>query len=135
MTTASALTKPDWGVVGFRYDQVVQPVLDRHCIECHNERNQPAGVDLKEVSSRRCAQCHEDKLPRKYYTRMLKPENNSFLLAPLAKMAGGTQKCGTPIFKTKDDPDYKKIINVFAPIRKLLRETPRADMVPFETGR
>ena len=90
---------------------------------------------LKEVSSRRCVQCHKNKLPRKFYTRMLKPENNSFLLAPLAKKAGGTQKCGTQIFKTKNDPDYKKIINVFAPIQKLLRENPRADMVPFETGR
>jgi len=40
------LTPPKWGVTGFRYDQVVQPVLDKHCIKCHNERKQPKGVDL-----------------------------------------------------------------------------------------
>ena len=31
------LTEPDWGVTGFSYDQVVQPVFDRNCIQCHNE--------------------------------------------------------------------------------------------------
>ena len=270
-TAADKLTKPEWGAVGFRYDQVVQPVLDKNCIRCHNERNQPGGVDLtgdktdffnvsydilarkgtqgekdfmnhgsplgpagdaqrgespytswiwtingaghntleiapyrwgspasklaeiirtghpdrngkprvnvadadrrkvyhwidlnvpyygtsssnhknrlgcrrmypyelgkvlKEVSSRRCIQCHENGVPRKFYTRMLKPENNSFLLAPLAEKAGGTQRCGKPIFKTKDDPDYKKIIDFFEPLKELLHKNPRMDMVPFET--
>jgi hypothetical protein len=272
-TAVDTLTKPKWGAVGFRYDQVVQPVLDKYCIECHNERTQPADVDLtgdktdffnvsydilarkgtqgeknflkhgspvgpagdtargespytswiwtingaghnvleiepyrwgspasklaeiirsghpdkngkprvnvadadrrrvylwidlnvpyygtstsshktrlgsrrmypyeidgvlKEVALRRCVQCHKSGLPRKFYTRMLKPENNSFLLAPLAKTAGGTEKCSRAIFKSKDDSDYKKIIGVFGPIQKMLREKPRADMVSYEITR
>ncbi len=263
------LTPPEWGPVGFRYDQVVQPVLDKYCIECHNERRQPAKVDLtgdktdffnvsydilarkgtqgerhflrhgspvgpagdavrgespytswiwtingsghntleikpgrwgspasklaeiirsghpdkkgkprvnvadadrrkvymwldlnvpyygtsssdhkqrlgsrrmypyeldgvlKEVAARRCAECHKGAVPREYYTRMLKPENNSFLLAPLAKDAGGAEKCGRAIFKSKDDPDYRKIIEVFQPLQELLVQRPRADMKPF----
>ena len=267
------LTKPEWGAVGFRYDQVVQPVLDKNCISCHNERNQPGDVDLTgdktdffnvsydilarkgtqgennflnhgspigpagdavrgespytswiwtingaghntleiaprrwgspasklaqiirsghpdkngkarvnvadadrrrvylwidlnvpyygtsssnykkrlgsrrmypyeldgvldEVASRRCASCHESGIPRKYYTRMLKPENNSFLLAPLAKSAGGTEKCGKAVFKSKNDPDYRKITEVFSPIQEMLEEKPRADMVAFGTHR
>ncbi len=40
------LQQPAWGVKGFSYTEVVQGVFDRHCIECHNEREQPAGVDL-----------------------------------------------------------------------------------------
>jgi hypothetical protein len=40
------LRRPAWGVKGFSYSEVVQGVLDRHCIQCHNEREQPAGVDL-----------------------------------------------------------------------------------------
>ncbi len=271
--TPQELTPPKWGVAGFRYDQVVQPVLDKYCIECHNERQQPADVDLtgdktdffsvsydilarkgtqgennflshgspvgpegdaargmspytswiwtingaghnvleiepgrwgspasklaeiirsghrdkdgkarvavadadrrrvylwmdlnvpyygtsssnhkqrlgsrrmypydldpvlKEVASRRCAECHKDNIPRKYYTRMLKPENNSFLLAPLAESAGGTQKCGRAIFKSKDDPDYKKIMDLFQPLKDMLEERPRADMIAFGTDR
>ena len=40
------LTAPPWGVKGFSYREVVQPVLDRNCIACHNERQQAGGVDL-----------------------------------------------------------------------------------------
>lgn len=265
------LRRPEWGVAGFRYDQVVQPVLDKHCIKCHNERSQPAQVDLtgdktdffsvsydilarkgtqgennflnhgsptgpngdaargespytswiwtingaghntleidprrwgspasklaeivrrghpdkdgkarvhladadrrrvymwidlnvpyygtsssnyknrlgsrrmypyeldpilNDVAKRRCNDCHKSGIPRKYYTRMLKPENNSFLLAPLAKSAGGTEKCGRAVFESKDDEDYRKIIDVFRPIREMLEEVPRADMVAFGT--
>ena len=271
--TVQELTPPAWGPVGFRYDQVVQPVLDKYCIGCHNERNQPKDVDLtgdktdffsvsydilarkgtqgqtnflnhgspvgpagdkargqspytswiwsingaghntleieprrwgspaskladiirtghpdkkgkprvavedadrrrvymwidlnvpyygtssssykkrlgsrrmypyelddvlKDVASRRCADCHKKDVPRKYYTRMLKPENNSFLLAPLAKSAGGTQKCGQAVFESTKDPDYKKIIEVFNPIREMLHDKPRADMLAYETNK
>ena len=65
---------------------------------------------------------------------MLKPENNSFLLAPLAKSAGGTGKCGRAIFKSKDDPDYIKIIDLFQPLKDMLENRPRADMIAFDTA-
>ena len=87
---------------------------------------------LGDVASRRCASCHEKGAPRKYYTRMLKPENNSFLLAPLAKSAGGTEKCGQAVFKSKDDADYKKIMEVFEPIQEMLYHRPRMDMVALD---
>ena len=263
------LTEPDWGVAGFSYDQVVQPVFDRNCIECHNEREQPGGVDLtgdktdffnvsydilartgtqsengwihhgspvgpggdatrgmspyaewiwtingaghnvleigprrwgspasklaeiirsghpdkdgkpqvdvadadrrrvylwldlnvpyygtsssnhkrrlgsrrmlpdnlestlKEIAARRCVQCHEKGIPRKFYTRMLDPENNNFMLAPLAKQSGGTEKCGQAVFKSKEDRDYQKLLEVFRPIQELLEQRPRADMPGF----
>ena len=86
---------------------------------------------LKEVAERRCSTCHADGVPRKFYTRMLKPENNSFMLAPLAKEAGGTQKCGKAVFKSKDDADYQKLLDVFRPIKELLERRPRADMKNF----
>jgi len=88
---------------------------------------------LKEVASRRCAECHKSNIPRKYYTRMLRPENNSFLLAPLAKSAGGTEKCGRAVFKSKEDQDYRKIMDLFQPLREMLKERPRADMLAFDT--
>lgn len=263
------LRPPTWGVVGFRYDKVVQPVLDRHCVSCHNERQQPGNVDLsgdktdffsvsydvlcrtgtqgewnwrrhgspsgpdydkvrgqspytswiwtingaghnileisprrwgspasrlaeilrsghpdkdgktrvnvadadrrdvylwldlnvpyygtsssnhknqlgsrrmypdeldatlKEVWVRRCASCHKDSIPRTFYTRMLEPQHNNFLLAPLARQAGGTEKCGQAVFKSIDDPDYRKLLEVFRPVRDLLKSRPRADMPGF----
>ncbi len=52
-------------------------------------------------------------------------------MAPLSKKAGGTEKCGRPVFGSKDDPDYRKILKTFEPIHKLLKERPRADMKGF----
>jgi hypothetical protein len=94
----------------------------------------PQALDrtLKDVSARRCASCHKKGLPRKFYTRVMKPQNNNFLLAPLAKSAGGTEKCGKAIFKSTDDPDYQKIIKTFEPVHELLRKRPRADMPNFK---
>jgi hypothetical protein len=86
---------------------------------------------LSEVASRRCASCHQEGIPRKFYTRVENPQNNSFLLAPLSVAAGGTQKCGPAIFASKDDPDYQRILETFAPIHALLKARPRADMKEF----
>ena len=267
--TPRELVKPAWGVKGFSYAEVVQPVFDRHCIKCHNARSRPNNVDLSgdktdffnvsydvlsrtgtmgmwkwhihgtrrgpehdasrgmspytewiwtingaghntleidpyrwgspasrladivrsghpdadgkprvsvpdedrrrvylwidlnvpyygtassnhkrrigsrrmyppkldaalaEVSKRRCVECHAQKLPRTFYTRFENPRDNDFLLAPLAKSAGGTEKCGKVVFASTADPDYRKIIETFEPIHKLLDETPRADMAGF----
>lgn len=87
---------------------------------------------LSEVASRRCAECHQGGIPRKFYTRVMNPEKNNFLLAPLALDAGGTQKCGKPVFASAEDPDYQKILRTFAPIHALLKARPRADMPGFE---
>lgn len=86
---------------------------------------------LAEVASRRCASCHQPGVPQTFYTRMLKPENNGFMLAPLAKSAGGTEACGRAVFASKDDPDYRKILDVFRPVQELLKKQPRADMPGF----
>ena len=40
------ITPPDWGQENFSYWKVVQPVLDKHCVGCHNARTHPKGVDL-----------------------------------------------------------------------------------------
>ena len=258
------LTPPPWGVKGFSYLEVVQPVLDRYCVECHNARATPKEVDLSgdrtdffnvsydilarkgtlgerrpdehnvrldsrdegrspytswiatingadynilmaepktwgspkskladivlsghpddkrkprfqmdadsqrrivawidlnvpyypssapdypktmgcrrlmpeqldavlnQVAKTRCTQCHEKGVPRKFYTRITNPELNNFLLAPLAKSAGGTEACGQAVFASKADPDYQAILKTFEPVQKILREKPRSDIL------
>ena len=63
-----------------------------------------------------------------FYVRITNVQDNSFLLAPLAKSAGGTEGCGEAVFKDKTDPDYQRILAEFAPNTKLLKERPRLDM-------
>jgi len=40
------LKEPEWGATGFSYAHVVQPVLDKHCVRCHNAADRPGGLDL-----------------------------------------------------------------------------------------
>ena len=115
----------------------------------------PSTLDavLNEVASRRCAGCHEKgnvyrrdwthrtqnqfqypqeeidgTIPRRPWVRISEPELNPFLLAPLAKSAGGTEQCGKVVFADRNDPDYRKIVETFAPIQESLKQTPRIDM-------
>ena len=43
---ARKLEKPEWGVRGFSYARIVQPVWDNHCLACHGAANPAAGLDL-----------------------------------------------------------------------------------------
>ncbi len=249
MRPARDLVEPEWGVRGFSYAHIVQPVLDQHCVECHDARERAGGVDLsgdktdffnvsyetlarqgrpgenpftkwiptfngqeanilevtpqhwgspasklaeivlsghpdadgkprvrvdaigqrrifawidlnvpyygtsesnhydltgcrqmvpgtleqvlKDVASRRCSTCHHNPqgIPRDAYVRISQIEHNSFLLAPLAQSAGGTQRCGQPVFASRDDPDYRAIVDTFLSVDQLLQQSPRMDMV------
>jgi len=259
------LELPEWGRQGFGYAQIVQPVLDQHCVECHNPHEKQASIDLSgdrtdyfnvsyevlarrnqgrtgspfvswiptyngeewnileitpkawgspqsrlaelvlsghpdeqgkpridmdeaarrrvlmwidlnvpyyptadtahpdrpacrqmlptdlqkvmdDVYARRCAACHEEKQvdalltwrPPKWSggrgpwggrgVRIENPERNDFLLAPLAKSAGGTERCGQAVFGSTDDPDYQAVLDTFEPIQELMQKTPRMDM-------
>ena len=101
-------------------------------------RQYPAGLDkaLAGVARRRCASCHARPkgkrggggIPRKTWTRVTNPHLNSFLLAPLAKSAGGTEACGTAVFQSTDDADYQAVLKTFASVKADLAKTPRMDM-------
>jgi hypothetical protein len=81
------------------------------------------------VAARRCAECHQGgKFPRREWVRITEPELNPFLVAPLAKTAGGSQQCGKPIFRDRTDADYRAILTLFKPIEAMLKKTPRMDM-------
>ncbi len=101
-----------------------------HTAQLGSRRMMPEDLDsvLSEVAARRCVECHATGVPRKFYTRVMQPDKNSFLLAPLAKTAGGTEKCGRPVFASTADPDYQKILQTFKPIQALLKERPREDL-------
>jgi hypothetical protein len=261
-TPPQELTPPEWGVAGFDYASVVQPVLDRHCVRCHEPRQRAGDVDLSadrtdyfnvsyeylargrrvlavrdsgnevsidnpytswiptyngqeanilkieprtwgspvsrlatlilaghadaagkprvalsrdeqqrilswidlnvpyygtadtaypekqgcrrqyppdldrvltEVAQRRCVSCHrgpagEPAIPRPRWTRITNPQLNPFLLAPLAKEAGGTGRCGTAVFADANDPDFQAILGTFKPVLDELGRRPRMDM-------
>jgi hypothetical protein len=84
---------------------------------------------LAEVAGRRCASCHDGgKVPRAFWTRLEHPELNSFLRAPLSQAAGGTGRCGTPVFADTADTDYLAVLKTFEVAQAQLRQRPRMDM-------
>ena len=91
----------------------------------------PADLDkvLADVAGRRCADCHNGgKVPRKEWVRIARPQYNAFLLAPLARPAGGTGACGRVVFKDTSDPDYRAVLETFEALRQTLRQQPRVDL-------
>lgn len=84
---------------------------------------------LKDVAARRCAECHKGgEIPRREWVRITEPEFNPFLMAPLAKQSGGSQRCGRAVFADTRDPDYQAILATFEPVAAMLRIRPRMDM-------
>jgi hypothetical protein len=84
---------------------------------------------LAEVAKRRCADCHKTgAVPRPFWTRITNPQLNGFLAAPLAAAAGGSEACGTPVFRDTSDPDYQAILKTFEPVTAAMHERPREDM-------
>jgi hypothetical protein len=94
---------------------------------------------MDDVYARRCAECHTTRSVRiptpwrghawgELGVRIENPQLNTFLLAPLAKAAGGTERCGQPVFASADDPDLRAVLKTFEPIHQLMRDRPRMDM-------
>jgi hypothetical protein len=90
----------------------------------------PPGLDdrLADVSRRRCASCHQNGLPSQGFVCISDPDLNDFLLAPLAKSAGGRESCGRAVFPDRNDPDYQALRQLFEPVRLQLAARPRMDM-------
>ncbi|HUT36111.1 MAG TPA: hypothetical protein VNE39_21665 [Planctomycetota bacterium] len=94
---------------------------------------------MDDVYARRCNDCHAAAKLRvatpwrghkwgELGVRIEHPELNTFLLAPLARAAGGAERCGKPVFASKDDPDYQAVLKTFLPIHELMKQRPRMDM-------
>jgi len=100
---------------------------------------------LDDVFKRRCASCHAGKPDAIAYRMRLPAEQTRALVAPLAKAAGGDALCrgkaktdelsGQPstslgpgpvaVFADKNDPDFQKLLGVYADIAA----NPRVDML------
>ncbi len=63
------------------------------------------------------------------------PEKSLFLRAPLAKSAGGLQRCGQPVFTNKEDQGYLAILARIEDASRRLRQEKRFDMPGFRPNR
>ena len=97
---------------------------------------------LDEVYTRRCSVCHGPSDKQQHYQWMeLNPRNwwlnlnrrdvtkSRMLVAPLARSAGGWQRCGDPVFADTADADYKKMLDALTGSWETLSKQPRADLL------
>jgi len=94
---------------------------------------------LDEVHARRCATCHGTaggaSAPRDTWWLSLNrrdPKLSRMLMAPLARAAGGWQRCRETVFANADDADYKAMLAALTSLRAALAERPREDLLSVQ---
>jgi mono/diheme cytochrome c family protein len=80
------------------------------------------------VFDRKCASCHGQDKSRVERVKFLDVEQSPALLAPLAKAAGGAERCGQPVFPDRDDSDAKAMLDALHQLAEEIRTNPREDM-------
>ena len=56
------------------------------------------------------------------------PDRSLFLVAPLAKAAGGTQKCSAAVYKDASDADYQAVRTLVRKAVEKAWQLPRRDL-------
>ena len=99
----SVLANSSLGPYGYTKEgQVVPPTTQATRLACTLPR---------EVFANRCAACHADKdIARPNWIDTHDPARSLILQAPLAKAAGGEERCGKAIFAAAGDPDYQAML-------------------------
>ncbi|MDR0869655.1 MAG: hypothetical protein LBN39_02580 [Planctomycetaceae bacterium] len=111
-------------------DAVLNEVGQRRCAECHHNGNEKRLAWLRRTDNQTPEPESRSKgiVPRRSWVRITNPQLNEFLTAPLAKSAGGTERCGKIIFIDKSDADYVKILKTFDDVQTAIKQKPRIDM-------
>lgn len=117
-------------------------VIDTKCQSCHNK---PEHLLPRALSDERGVSFWQPKIgdPRLLTSRhivfnLTRPEQSLMLLAPLSAEAGGWGLCKNreanapaPVFTSKDDPDYQKLLAMIEAGRANLEKIKRFDMPGF----
>jgi mono/diheme cytochrome c family protein len=127
-TYASLLTTEGPTVGGAAYH-----VLRTRCASCHNQDGMRLPTDSRGVRPH-----YYRVIPKgaeKFATALLfnesRPGKSMALLAPLAKEAGGYGICPGPVFKSKDDPDYQRMLKALQPAGDYLKTAVLYNMPGF----
>jgi len=88
---------------------------------------------IQEIHKRRCVPCHGSSDGRHdtwWFTINWHNVNMSRgLVGPLARSAGGWQRCGEPVFADTSDLDYQKLLAALTSLRDQLAARPREDLL------
>jgi hypothetical protein len=113
---------------GVYYDRYESSRPDRHIFSGQ------ARKILAEVHGRRCARCHGQSEDGRHDTWALSINRRDVrksraLLAPLARTAGGWERCEEAVFADTNDPDYQKLSAALTALEGSLAKSPREDLI------
>lgn len=113
---------------GVYYDRYETDASDRHILTGRVRE------EMDSVYARRCARCHGEKHDGRHATWWLSlnrrhVRSSRALAAPLARSAGGRQRCTGIIFADPNDSDYQRLLAALIAVRGKLGEQPRADLL------
>ncbi|MCL1921391.1 MAG: polysaccharide lyase family protein [Kiritimatiellaeota bacterium] len=119
--------------------KAAQPVYEKRCATCHTNDKKPLPRYLSDENglSFWTPSMNDPKLTTSRHAlfNLTRPDKSYFLKAPLAKEAGGLQKCkrddGAPVFATTGDPDYQTLLKMIEAGRDRLDQIKRFDMPGF----
>jgi mono/diheme cytochrome c family protein len=84
---------------------------------------------IKAVHGRRCGSCHEaSAVTRTDWIDPARPERSLFLTAPLAAEPDGRRLCEKPTYANRDDPDYRKVLEIVESAVARALKYPRRDL-------
>lgn len=85
---------------------------------------------LTQIHARRCAPCHQpEEVSRLSWIEVRNPPQTLFLLAPLAKAAGGTARCSAVVYQQADDPDFREARRLVETAVQKAWQFPRRDLL------
>ncbi len=77
----------------------------------------------------RCQACHKPAdVTRLSWIDLRQPDRSLFLIAPLAKLAGGAQKCSEVVYKDTSDTDYQAVRTLVRKAVEKAWQCPRRDL-------
>jgi hypothetical protein len=81
------------------------------------------------VHATRCQACHKPAdVTRLSWIDLRQPDRSLFLIAPLAKLAGGAQKCSEVVYKDTSDTDYQAVRTLVRKAVEKAWQCPRRDL-------
>jgi hypothetical protein len=84
---------------------------------------------ITDVHKRRCSSCHEaSEISRADWVDIYEPGQSLFLVAPLAKTAGGTQGCSEVTYKNRQDQDHAMLLQLVRAAVGKAWANPRRDL-------
>ncbi len=132
------LTRDEWQRLvtwidanGVYYDRYESTYGDRH-IFTGNVRKA-----MNDVYARRCARCHgqdDDGRSDTWWLSLNRRDvkQSRTLQAPLARSAGGWERCEEVVFANTDDADYKTLLASLTALRDQLAQRPREDLLSLQ---